>query len=554
MLQQRGIPTYVADETQVKDVIERGRFDLALLTFWRIAEAFLPVIRRVSPSTFIIVDSIDLHFVRGARQVLRRERQTAPPMLLTDDYGRELVREINSYVAADAVLAVSTKERDLINDLTSDPRLAHCVPLCEDLEESTVPLETRKGIIFIGNFWHRPNVEAIEHLCYQIRPRLPEAVLAEHPIQIIGNGVNETVRQLGRLPHVLVVGWVPSIAPYLGRARMSVVPLLHGAGTKGKVLQALMAGTPTVSTPMGQEGLDLVDDRDILIADTADVFAKSIVRLAADDDLWRRLAHSGRSQIAAVHSREAIRNRLSEVFRTVLAKSPKAAPVSRRPEAQLIDRLRDVISRAVPANATLVVVSKGDEALLDLGVRQSWHFPRTSSGGYAGHYPADSEAAIAHLEDLRAQGGTHLLFPQTALWWLDHYRGLRQHLARHYQEEFLGDDLGLLYSLERSSTVPTTVVSSAGEEIVPSSKVSARTVQTAWDDTTIARLRPTVAHASPLSDSLPDPIRNVLVLGVYLANQKNNVSDIVDVLSSATKSNHAAVDCSGRGAAVPKCC
>jgi peptidoglycan/xylan/chitin deacetylase (PgdA/CDA1 family) len=109
--------------------------------------------------------------------------------------------------------------------------------------------------------------------------------------------------------------------------------------------------------------------------------------------------------------------------------------------------LRDAISRAVPADATLMVVSKGDQGLLDLGVRQSWHFPRTSSGAYAGHYPADSEAAIAHLEELRAQGGTHLLFPHTAMWWLDHYRGLQEHLARHYHEEVLGDDLGVLYSL-----------------------------------------------------------------------------------------------------------
>ena len=125
MLQQRGIPTYVGDATQVEELIAIGRFDLALLTFWQVAEAFLPVIRRVSPSTSIIVESIDLHFMRFARQVLRRESPAAPPMLLTEEYGREVVREINSYAAADAVLAVSTKERDLINDLTSDPDLAH---------------------------------------------------------------------------------------------------------------------------------------------------------------------------------------------------------------------------------------------------------------------------------------------------------------------------------------------------------------------------------------------------------------------------------------------
>jgi predicted O-methyltransferase YrrM len=78
------------------------------------------------------------------------------------------------------------------------------------------------------------------------------------------------------------------------------------------------------------------------------------------------------------------------------------------------------------------VVSRGDDDLLKLDGRQGWHFPQTVGGVYAGHYPGDSAEAIAHLEALRAVGGDFLLFPSTALWWLEHYFEFKQHLERHY--------------------------------------------------------------------------------------------------------------------------
>jgi GT2 family glycosyltransferase/glycosyltransferase involved in cell wall biosynthesis len=98
----------------------------------------------------------------------------------------------------------------------------------------------------------------------------------------------------------------------------------------------------------------------------------------------------------------------------------------------LVLRIRETARKLLPANATVLVVSKGDEELLDLPVRAAWHFPRDSAGGYPGYYPADSGAAINHLEQLRDLGAQYLLLPGTATWWLDHYDGLRRHLEQHY--------------------------------------------------------------------------------------------------------------------------
>jgi hypothetical protein len=78
-------------------------------------------------------------------------------------------------------------------------------------------------------------------------------------------------------------------------------------------------------------------------------------------------------------------------------------------------------------------VSRGDDDLLDLGSALAWHFPEARPGVYAGHHPLDSAAAIAEVDAARTRGAEFLLFPGTALWWLDHYDGLCRHLDARYR-------------------------------------------------------------------------------------------------------------------------
>ena len=94
-----------------------------------------------------------------------------------------------------------------------------------------------------------------------------------------------------------------------------------------------------------------------------------------------------------------------------------------------IQRLRELLPRALPPRATVAVVSRGDHELLELDGLWAWHFPRAADGGFAGYHPADSAAAIAHVEELRELGAEFLVFPEPAKWWLEHYRELEKHLA-----------------------------------------------------------------------------------------------------------------------------
>lgn len=114
---------------------------------------------------------------------------------------------------------------------------------------------------------------------------------------------------------------------------------------------------------------------------------------------------------------------------------------------QLIERTRALVERRVPADATVLVVSKGDDALLDLGGRTAVHFPQDEHGTYAGFHPLDASAAIAEVERLRGRGATHMLIPRPSLWWLDHYEGLWQHLERSGALLGRDDEVGALYVL-----------------------------------------------------------------------------------------------------------
>ena len=98
-----------------------------------------------------------------------------------------------------------------------------------------------------------------------------------------------------------------------------------------------------------------------------------------------------------------------------------------------ITQVRQAVDAVAPANAKMLVVSKGDEELLHLGRRPTGHFPQNEKGVYAGYYPKDSAEAIAALELLRERGMEFLVFPAPSLWWLEYYGDFTKHLDSRYR-------------------------------------------------------------------------------------------------------------------------
>jgi GT2 family glycosyltransferase/glycosyltransferase involved in cell wall biosynthesis len=306
LLRNRGIETHCDFQT-LPEILSSNIFDVALIAFWHVAEGLMPLIRQLSPRTRVIVDSVDLHFLRNAR---RHQRGVG-----ADD---EMNRELTVYGTADAVLTVSAEEAEIVQDRCGTA-VSLVVPDGEDMELSTVPWSRRRGLLFLGNFRHPPNVEAVSYLCREILPLVGPAVRSDHAVYIVGNDLSDEVRACANgLPNVVMVGWVASVEPYLMHCRVAMAPLLHGAGTKRKVVQALMAGAPTVATAMAVEGLPVQDGQHLLVRDGARDFARGVTRLATDDGLCELLIRRGRAAILSRHSRQASRAALVSAVDAVL--------------------------------------------------------------------------------------------------------------------------------------------------------------------------------------------------------------------------------------------
>jgi GT2 family glycosyltransferase len=118
------------------------------------------------------------------------------------------------------------------------------------------------------------------------------------------------------------------------------------------------------------------------------------------------------------------------------------------PEYQsLRDRIRQTVRNRLPHGASVAVISKGDEELLQFEGRLGWHYPQGENGGYANVYPAHSEEAIAKLEALRGRGADFLLIPKPAFWWLEYYGQFKDHLERQYPLSVRDSETCLVFNL-----------------------------------------------------------------------------------------------------------
>lgn len=254
-------------------------------------------------------------------------------------------------------------------------------------------------------------------------------------------------------------------------------------------VDALLRENIQLLVQIGELGLSMPEQLDSAVPlhrlaytetqDDSPLAAKSVDKVAgmAQKELSLNREQELRTLLLDVHSQLRQRDEeiLSAIYRvqTTLAQilkrqssdSPEAEKLSNQKimpthymaYQETIRHMRRVVDAVIPACATVIVISKGDEQLLDLGNRPAWHFPQNASGEYAGHYPKDSAEATAHLEALRLKGAEFLLIPSTAQWWLDYYSEFEQHLESQYSKVISHEDICVIYGLQDAATQLRTV-------------------------------------------------------------------------------------------------
>jgi glycosyltransferase involved in cell wall biosynthesis len=162
-----------------------------------------------------------------------------------------------------------------------------------DIEPIAVPEED--VIAFSGNLEYHPNVEAVRWFAKEIWPRVHEAI-PEAEWRLIGRNHQAIAWMVEDLPQTTVTGPVEDALEALAAAKICVVPLLSGSGTRFKILEAWAAHRPVVSTTIGAEGLGARHGEDLLIADDPNAFVAALVGLWNDPDLRSHLGRAGRAR------------------------------------------------------------------------------------------------------------------------------------------------------------------------------------------------------------------------------------------------------------------
>jgi sugar transferase (PEP-CTERM/EpsH1 system associated) len=203
-------------------------------------------------------------------------------------------------------VAVSERDAAILQYMSPETQV-HIVPNGVD-SRSFAPRANQRdpqALLFFGTLSYGPNAEGLIWFCQEILPRVRRS-RPDVKLEVVGLDPPPRVADLGCLPGVQVTGFVPDVRPKLWSATICVVPLLVGGGTRLKILEALAAGCPVISTTIGADGLSLVAGEHLLIADTPEQFAQGILALLESAELRRRLADAGREAVAQRYDWEQI--------------------------------------------------------------------------------------------------------------------------------------------------------------------------------------------------------------------------------------------------------
>ena len=279
---------------------------VAILSRPVVGEVVEPLLRRFAPTTKIIYDTVDLHYVREAR---RAELEGSDEVLA--EAQRYEALELGLVTRCDATLVVTDVEKTILHAAVPSAIIREVSNI-----HSPIPrvgtFESRHDLLFAGNFNHLPNRDAVEWFVRDIFPRI-RARIPEVRFKIVGSYMPEEIAAIDE-PGVDVLGWVPSLEPLYHSVRLVIAPLRYGAGIKGKLGESAAHGVPFVCTSIATEGTLMRDEVDCLNADTEVEFADDVVRLYSDPELWNTLSVNVQRAIERQCSPDVAAERFEELF------------------------------------------------------------------------------------------------------------------------------------------------------------------------------------------------------------------------------------------------
>lgn len=295
-------PPYFADfldpvmKKTVGDMVERGRYDVVIAEFTGMGQylfrnPYLPAVRKIISCHFSIANAY-----RRVADIHRYRLRGMRSWLSVKGLQRY---EIEMYRQMDRVLTLTAQERFAI--LGHEPALRMtAIPAGVDttkFQPSPVG-KKEEAILFTGHYGNLANLDAVLWFIHTVWPALKR----RHPqlkFYIVGPGPTRTLEDLARRdPNIILTGKVDDIRDCLALATVFVCPVRLGSGLRVKILEAMAAGLPIVTTALGGEGLPLHTGENCLIADEPRMIIENIDLLLTDDELRQRISRNARALAA----------------------------------------------------------------------------------------------------------------------------------------------------------------------------------------------------------------------------------------------------------------
>lgn len=309
----------VSPDWTLQQVLREGQFDVAIFYLWfwmcvSIPEHYLDEVRRLSPRTRIMILTDDCHGLRGRRAAelsgLWSDRERAA------DHGE---RELEILKRADFALAISAEDRDRLHADVPEAEIG--LLSCAVEGGPTGPdFQAREGLIFLADYNNPASRDGVEWYLKDVAPAV-QAALPDVKLYLAGVGMTPDLAVGAK--NVVRVGFVADLATEFAKRRLLISPVRYGTGIKTKNLHAMAHGVPIVTTAIGAEGMELENEKTAMIADTVEEFARAVVRLYKDRELWTRLAKDGREHMLQRFCGERAAAQLRDTFERARQTTPK---------------------------------------------------------------------------------------------------------------------------------------------------------------------------------------------------------------------------------------
>jgi glycosyltransferase involved in cell wall biosynthesis len=296
------------------DVVLFDRFMIEEQFGWRVSEN--------CPKAIRLLDTEDLHCLRTARQKAFKENRA---FVLNDLLSEEVAkREIASILRCDLSFIISEFEMEVLKNVFKiDSALLHYLPfLVDKMSEqdlSDLPsFEDRQNFVFIGNFLHEPNWNTVQYLKEAIWPlikkQFPEAVL-----EVFGAYPSQKVLQLHQPKNgFFIMGRAADANEIVRKSRVVLAPIRFGAGLKGKLLEAMQCGTPSVTTTIGSEGMHNNLPWNGFITNDIQEFANHAISLYQNENFWKQSQKNGITIVNECFQKSKYSAQLIEIVNSLL--------------------------------------------------------------------------------------------------------------------------------------------------------------------------------------------------------------------------------------------